>query len=146
MESEKYVESFTFHFDTENKDLGVVMENGRIAQIEAMCEDRFKRHFLAIRYFFTYYELHNHFLQKGTFFHTQHTKLLDAANELVLDSKIDWVQMTQVKDRCFVYKCTKDRFDDIINDMELSIRELLTIHMKFCQWKWTGTELVEVWA
>ncbi len=139
-------ETFTFHFDMNNKDLGVVMDNGRIAQIESLCEDRFKRNFLGVKYYFSYNELHNYLLEKATLatriIDTQQLNVLDKEHELVLDSRIDWVNMTKVKDRCLVFKCNKARFIETADNMGLSGQSNPGI--KFCRFRWTGTELMEM--
>jgi hypothetical protein len=139
---EKYGKIFTFHFNMNNQDLGIVMGNGRIAQIQSICEDRFERNFLGVKYYFSYAELLNYLPEKDTSATRKKLNVLDKEYELVLDSRIDWVNMTNVKDRCLVFKCNKAKFTEIRENMVLSRESNQCI--KFCRFRWTGTALVDM--
>lgn len=137
-----------FHFDVSNKELGIVLVNGRIAQIEALCQDRWQRNFLGIRYYFTYEELRKYLLEKGSSIADcckQNGVIIDIETELVLDSNIDWVNMMKVKDRCHVFKCDHLSFIQKMTNMGCGDQyDLFTYKMKFCRLQWTGSSLEEL--
>ena len=135
-----------FHFDVNNKDFGIIMENGKIGKIEALCEDRFQRSFLGIKYYFTSEEFNNYLLERGESMNEYCRPrgiLMDKENELILDSKVEWVNMTMVKDRCLIFTCNKSRFTEKKKNMGLSIEESIK-GVKFCRLQWSGNRLLEI--
>lgn len=135
-----------FHFDVNNEDFGIIMENGRIAKIEALCEDRFKRCFLGIKYYFTSEEFNNYLIERGESMNEcchRYGIHIDKENELILDSKVGWVNMKMVKERCLIFTCNKTKFMEKKKNMGISIEESIK-GIKFCRLQWSENEIKEM--
>ena len=135
-----------FHFNMKDDECCVVLESGRFAKVEALCEDNFKRCFIGVKYFATYEAF------KATFEETKGLSFtgycddnnieLNPSDELILTVDVEWVEMTKVVGRTYVFFCNEDEFLQRKMNMGFFRGDSISYStLKFCQMQWLDDEL-----
>lgn len=127
-----------------------MFDNGSVAQIEALCEDNFKRCFIGVKRFLSYDNFKDIIVSQGlsfTKYREQNEFEMNTDDELILCSKIDWVEMIHVVERVHVFFCNEEDFLQRKINMGLSIDtdfDMSFQQLKFCHRQWTGDRLESV--
>jgi len=103
-------DSDVFDFNFKNKEHCVVVEeknnsmgkgSERIGQIEALCEDQFGRCYMGVLFYFSRDEIRILLNKHNLNLPNPSTFVYDS--EVVIDSKLSWVKISDVKRRCYVF-------------------------------------------
>ena len=111
-----------FHFNVGNHDLAIVyQEDGcdeQIGHVAAICEDGRKKYYVGVQ---RYVPEVSRSIQEG----------MRNKDELIMESKINFVEMKKVIGRRHVFQCTKDQF--VRKKQEMNIGNLSHSHLKYCE-------------
>ena len=66
----------------------------------------------------------------------------DEWNELIVESEMQWVEMSRMIGRCRVFSCNKDEFYEKKSQMGLELDEE-SPNIKFCRYMWNGTSIMK---
>lgn len=145
-----------FHFNIETSDFGVILEDTRIAKVEALCEDRFKRYFIGIKFYYSLEEFDIFLMKNGKCNNRLKHSLSTLRNskmneedsrnndELILDSSsVHWIEMTQVKGRCYILQCDESSFNQTKMNMGITNDDNVN-DIKFYHLQWLGNSLEEL--